>query len=115
MPAPIKPRTQAPHGMSRRDFLTLGTAAAGLGAFGLTLPDTALATTPAADTNWHAGQLAHLIPAASHDRFLIKASFQAPLAHAPWLIVNGKRVAGEPTDTAGRFWRFPPKRQTARE
>ena len=64
MPAPIKPRTQAPHGMSRRDFLTLGTAATGLGAFGLTLPDTALATASAADTNWHAGQLAHLIPAA---------------------------------------------------
>lgn len=106
MPAPIKPRTQAPHGMSRRDFLTLGTAATGLGAFGLTLPDTALATASAADTNWHAGQLAHLIPAASHDRFLIKASFQAPLARAPWVIVNGKRVAGEPTDTAGRFWRF---------
>jgi hypothetical protein len=26
---------------------------------------------------WNQGQLAHLIPAASHERFLIKASFKA--------------------------------------
>jgi hypothetical protein len=92
--------------MSRRDFLTLGTAAASLGALGVSLPEGAQAAAHAANANWHAGQLAHLIPAASHNRLLIKASFQAPLARAPWLMVNGKRVAGERTDAAGRFWRF---------
>lgn len=101
MPTHKSPHPPA-HGMSRRDFLTLSTAAAGLGALGLTLPEGA----HAADANWHAGQLAHLIPAASHERFLIKASFHAPLARAPWLMVNGTRVAGEQTDAAGRFWRF---------
>lgn len=102
MPSRTPPHTTLPHGISRRDFLTLGTAAAGLGALGLSLPEAA----HAADANWHAGQLVHLIPAASHNRFLIMASFQAPLPRAPWLLVNGKRIAGEQTDTAGRFWRF---------
>ena len=110
MPSRTTPPSTPPHGMSRRDFLTLGTAAAGLGALGLGLPEATQATTQAAahaaDANWHAGQLVHLIPAASHNRFLIKTSFQSPLARAPWLMVNGKRVAGEQTDTAGRFWRF---------
>jgi len=100
------PSRTTPPGMSRRDFLTLGSAAAGLSALGLSLPEGAQAAAHASNVNWHAGQLAHLIPSASHNRFLIKASFQAPLARAPWLLVNGKRVAGEQTDAAGRFWRF---------
>ena len=99
------PPNSTPHGMSRRDFLTFGTAAS-LGALGLSLPEGAHAAAHANDASWHAGQLAHLIPAARHARFLIKASFQAPLARAPWLMVNGRRVAGEQTDAAGRFWRF---------
>lgn len=56
------PPNSPPHGMSRRDFLTLGTAAAGLGALGVTLPGNAQAAAHATDANWHAGQLAHLIP-----------------------------------------------------
>ena len=55
---------------------------------------------------WNQGQLAHLIPTASHERLLIKASFKAPLTDAPRLSVNGKSIEGVQTDPQGRFWRF---------
>src|SRR5262252_73124 len=57
-------------------------------------------------TKWSAGDLAHLIPTASHERFLIKASFKKPLAFTPRLTVDGKPVEGFKTDAHGRFWRF---------
>jgi hypothetical protein len=57
-------------------------------------------------SGWNQGQLAHLIPTASHERFLIKASFKAPLASAPRLSVDGKFIEGVQTDAEGRFWRF---------
>ena len=55
---------------------------------------------------WNAGMLAHLIPAASHDRLLIKASFKTALATTPLLSIDGRAVPGEQTDPLGRFWRF---------
>jgi hypothetical protein len=80
---------------SRRGFLA-GAAALALG----------VRHAPAAD-DWNAGRLAHLIPAASHDRLLIKTSFEAPLDDAPRLLIDGRRVAaGFRTDGRGRFWRF---------
>lgn len=48
----------------------------------------------------------HILPAASHDRFLVKASFTSPLKTAPELRVGNRRVAGTRTDTDGQFWAF---------
>jgi hypothetical protein len=87
-----------PDRLSRRQFLQTGA----LLAAGIALP----AANLLASDDWHAGELAHLLPAASHERFLIKASFRTPLAEAPRLSVNGRSVAGQRTDTAGKFWRF---------
>ena len=89
------------HDFSRREFLETSAGAAAIGVSMLSRSNAA----HAADA-WNQGQLAHLIPAATHDRFLIKASFTAPLARAPSLTVNGKSVAGAQTDPQGRFWRF---------
>lgn len=50
--------------------------------------------------------LRHLLPAATHDRFLIKASFHAPQKRSPELRVGNRRIAGERTDTDGQFWQF---------
>jgi len=59
-----------------------------------------------AQTGWNAGQLAHVIPTASHERFLIKTSFKSALEQPPVLRVGNNRVQGIKTDTAGRFWMF---------
>ncbi len=77
---------------SRRDFL--GTALAGV------------ATSYAAREDWNAGELRHVLPAAGHDRLLVKASWRQPLARPPQLRVGSRRVAGVPTDTSGEFFRF---------
>ncbi len=50
--------------------------------------------------------LRHLLPAATQDRFLIKASFHQPLLRAPELHVNNRRVGGRRTDSDGQFWLF---------
>jgi len=55
---------------------------------------------------WNPRQIVHLIPTASHERFLIKVSFKTPLTAAPRLSVNGRAVDGVQTDPKGRFWRF---------
>jgi len=65
-----------------------------------------VATPEETSSQWNEGQLAHLIPTASHERFLIKASFKAPLTGKPRLTVDGKPIEGEKTDSQGRFWRF---------
>jgi hypothetical protein len=85
--------------LNRREFLQASAAVAG--AIGCPrLIDAQSANT------WDQGQLAHLIPAANHERFLIKTSFKAALKGTPRLMVDGKPVAGEKTDPLGRFWRF---------
>jgi hypothetical protein len=83
-------------------FLAAGVAAAATGGVG----GRHAASQPAGGAAWDAGQLAHLLPAVSHDRLLIKASFRAPLAAAPVLSVGGQRVEGVRADTAGLFWTF---------
>lgn len=50
--------------------------------------------------------LRHLLPAATHDRFLIKASYHKPLRHAPELRIGSRRVTAQRTDTEGQFWLF---------
>ncbi|HEY3495008.1 MAG TPA: hypothetical protein VGK73_09995 [Polyangiaceae bacterium] len=89
------------NGLLRREFLSASGAAA-LAA----LTGTEEAAAQGAPPPWNAGQLAHLIPAANHERFLIKASFKAPLSAVPRLTVDGKPIDGIRTDARGRFWRF---------
>ena len=67
---------------------------------------------------WEAGPVAHLLATASHQRILLKASFQAPLAKAPRLRAGKRVIPGVKTDTAGLFWQlsltppiFPPSQQ----
>ena len=54
---------------------------------------------------WNPDPLVHFIPTASHERFLIKASFRSPLTEGPRLTVQGRAVHGVKTDLQGRFWR----------
>lgn len=98
----LRPRNEKQYGearMERREFLGL----VGASALGVSLGAPRLAQ---AQDSWNAGQLAHLIPTASHDRILLKASFKAPLADTPRLTVNGAPLDGVKTDPQGRFWRF---------
>jgi hypothetical protein len=80
-----------------------------LGSVGGALAATALdaiAPLPAAATDWDAGELVHVIPAVSHDRLLVKASFIRPLLQAPHLKIGMQSVRGTPSGTSSRFWRF---------
>jgi hypothetical protein len=60
----------------------------------------------AAAKAWNAGPLVHLLPAASHDRFWIKASFNRAIEKPPRLVVDGVATPGERSDVEGRYWRF---------
>ena len=55
---------------------------------------------------WNAGELAHLIPAASHERFQIKCSFRSARSEPPELQCGDRRVLGRATDSLGRFFSF---------
>ena len=56
--------------------------------------------------DWDHGELAHLIPIANHNRFLLKTSFTVPLSDPPRLKVAERVVEGTKQDTDGRFWSF---------
>ncbi|KAE9629937.1 hypothetical protein GP644_09565 [Parasedimentitalea maritima] len=83
---------------SRRSLLQM--AAASAAAAMLPYPAKSQAKT------WNGGDVAHLIPTASHERFLIKASFQNARSEAPVLRVDGQATTGSKTDLAGKFWQF---------
>ncbi|KAF2330878.1 hypothetical protein [Flavobacterium nitrogenifigens] len=90
---------------TRRKFVQTVARAALLNA--VAMPFLSFAAEPENETSdWDAGQLAHIIPGANHERFLIKTSFKMALQDKPYLLVNGRKVIGEKTDTEGRFWRF---------
>jgi hypothetical protein len=63
---------------NRRALLKASAGITALGALGW--PEAAAAQPADA---WNQGQLAHLIPTASHERILIKASFKSPLTGTP--------------------------------
>lgn len=48
----------------------------------------------------------HLLPTASHNRILLKASFFEPLLKSPRLRAAGVSVEGVRSDSAGFFWAF---------
>lgn len=72
--------------MTRRDFLAASAAAA---------------TAQAA-----ASKTRHILPAATDERFLIKASFHQPLRETPVLRIGSRKVDGVRTDSDGQFWMF---------
>ena len=57
------------------------------------------------DDGWRQGDLKHLVPAANHDRVLIKCSFGSPRP-APVLAIGDLRVAARITDSEGRYFAF---------
>jgi len=88
---------------TRRDFLSAGAIAAGSVAAQF---DFLGGAAQAQATGWDAGKLFHLLPMVSHDRALLKCSFQEILSQAPELTIDGKRIVGQRTDSRGRFWEF---------
>ena len=97
-----------PPSFDRRRLLSGAAAAlalAGLrGARALEGPEAAAAAN-AAGAGPAAGPIAHLLPTASHDRFLIKASFTEPPG-APTLRIGKRSFTGRAADTEGRFFVF---------
>lgn len=65
-----------------------------------------IATGARAEAAWSAGDVAHILPAASAHEILLKVSFVQPLRDDVALLVGGRRLKGERTDSEGRFWRF---------
>jgi len=57
-------------------------------------------------SDWDQGRVAHIIPTANHERFLIKVSLTDALDRTPQLSVNGREIAGSQRGPIGRFWRF---------
>jgi hypothetical protein len=85
-----------PTPLSRREFVAAtvsGAAALAAGA-------------RAQEKKWNAGAVHHLLPAVSHDRVLLKASFTRPLAAPPALRAGSFRAIGVPLDSDNRFYRF---------
>src|SRR5215203_247465 len=58
------------------------------------------------DRTWDSGDVAHILPAANHERFLIKSSFKQPQHAPPVLLVGSRKIPGRAGDTRGLFWRF---------
>ena len=93
---------------TRREFV-LGAAAATLPRFiasGVGGPASAAEGQGAREKNWDQGEVQHLIPTASHDRFLIKASFTKAQVAPPELRVGTIKVRGQSNAAAGDFWQF---------
>jgi hypothetical protein len=82
---------------TRRDFV-IGAGSAGLSPL---LPPPA-----AAQSAWDQGKLVHLLPTVSHDRILIKASFNTPLDGTPQLAAGAVHVRGQKNSPGGDFWQF---------
>jgi len=93
---------------TRRDFM-IGAAAAALPRFissGIGGPAAAAEAQPGREANWDQGQVQHLIPTVSHDRFLIKASFTQAQVAGPELTAGDICVRGQANTTGGDFWQF---------
>lgn len=90
--------------LTRRGFIGSSLPAVGLASLagGVASPASAR---PVADT-WDRGSVRHILAAANHERFLIKASFDMNLGEIPHLSIAGRMVPGSRTDSAGQFWSF---------
>ena len=84
--------------LRRRDLLKLGSLAAAGAVVGCSDDDSAPAI--------REDNVVHLLPTASPDRILLKASFLEAPTDTPELLVDGTRVPGQQTDTDGEFFVF---------
>src|SRR5580692_1017260 len=95
---------------TRREFVLGATAAAAalprLITTGIGGPAAAAENPAPQERGWDQGGVQHLIPTASHDRFLIKASFREPQVAPPELQVGSTKVRGQANTAAGDFWQF---------
>lgn len=89
---------------TRRQILAQSIAAGAGFAFGTR--GASAQTGTATGATWDAGKLAHVLPTASHDRLLLKASFKEPLESAPSVTIASRRIAGRPTGLAATTWSF---------
>jgi hypothetical protein len=87
---------------TRRDFL-IGAASVATAALS---SSTANAAQSRSNRTWNSGDVAHLLPAATHERFLIKTSFRTPHRVPPVLLAGGRKVSARAGDTLGFFWAF---------
>jgi hypothetical protein len=86
---------------TRRDFLI---GAASLAAAGLA--GTSAGASQRESNQWDNGDVVHVLPAATHDRFLIKTSFATAHRTPPVLLVDSRKIPGRTADTLGYFWGF---------
>ena len=86
---------------NRRQFFRAGGATAALALLPMGRPSAA----EQADDGWRRGDLKHLVPAANHDRFLVKCSFHSSRP-APVLEIGDMRVDARMTDSEGRYFAF---------
>jgi hypothetical protein len=86
---------------TRRDFL-IGAASLATAAL---VDRTATAQSRSAQA-WNSGDVVHLLPAASHERFLIKTSFRQPHRSPPLLLAGSQKIPGRAGDSLGAFWTF---------
>lgn len=91
-----------PSDLSRRRLLE---SAVALGA-ALAAKDGASAAEAPHEAGWAPGTVRHILPTAGPDRLMVKVSFSAMPRRVPHLLVDGRPVAGEMTDTEGLFWQF---------
>lgn len=90
--------------ITRRGFLRGGVASAGLA--GGSLLGCGASYDPPPGDGWHAGEVLHLLPTASHERVRLKASFRSTRAEPPRLRVGERGAVGRPGDGSGRFFGF---------
>ena len=60
----------------------------------------------AQQSEWQPGIVRHLLPAVSHDRLLLKASFNRSLAAPPTLRAGLRTASGARLDSSGEFYSF---------
>ena len=58
------------------------------------------------EKRWNQGDVRHLLPAANHNRIVLKCSLATPRPSGVELVVAGRSVPGTRSDTAGQFWSF---------
>lgn len=90
--------------ITRRGFIKSSIPAASLAA--LTTGITAKTDARPIPDTWNRGSVRHILPAANHERFLIKVSFDADLVEVPHLSIEGRMVPGSRSDSTGQFWSF---------
>jgi len=93
-------------GIGRRSVLKMVGAAASSAFISAGVTQKAQASTQNKQDDWDCGELAHIIPGANHERFLIKTSFKSKRNKVPQITIEGRKILGQQTDPLGRFWQF---------